>query len=515
MELSLATHPPPSLWLAIHLLRLPLEACAPLPSPSAIVAQGRILDSDDAAQRVGIAAGIGTAAARALAPTITLLARDAAREAAALQRLACWAGSLSPRISLTPDSLLLEIGGCLRLFGGLENVLAAAEAGARAQGFSAALAVAPTPLGAEWLAQGETAARCLDLATLRASLDALPTRLLPEKTSRLLTRFGVRRLAELRRLPSADLARRIGIDVVQALARAYGELPDPRVDFVFPEHFSQSLPLPAAVENAGALLFAARRLSAALAGWLTARQAGVRAMCLLLLHRQSRQSRQSTTPIHLLFAEATADAERFERVLRERLDQCLLAAPVESLQLDATDIAPLAGRNQALFGESNDGQDDIGVLLERLTARLGEDRVYRMISHDDYRPECATRRIGALAPGQGKVKRKAFSKTDSRQTPARPLWLLDPPETLAEVDGRPYRRGRLQLVSGPERIESGWWDGGERHDKTQGSASENGTPAAGDLRRDYFVALAADARYLWIYRECRAPGGWFLHGFFS
>ena len=136
-------------------------------------------------------------------------------------------------------------------------------------------------------------------------------------------------------------------------------------------------------------------------------------------------------------------------------------------------------------------------LLERLTARLGEDRVYRMISHDDYRPECATRRIGALAPGQGKAKRKAFSKTDSRQTPARPLWLLDPPETLAEVDGRPYRRGRLQLVSGPERIESGWWDGG-------------------DVRRDYYVLRTLQGQRAWAFRPAgRQDGPWLLHGWFA
>ena len=489
--------------------RLALEANAPLPSPSAIIAQGRILDSDDNARHAGVVAGVGVAAARALAPAITLLARDPAREAAALQSLACWAGGLSPRVSLTSTSLLLEIGGCLRLFGGLENLLAAAEAGVCAQGFSAAQAVAPTPLGAEWLAQERTATRCVDLPTLQKQLDALPTTRLPEKASRLLTRIGIRRLAELRRLPAADLARRIGIDIVQTLARAYGELPDPRVDFVFPEHFSRTLQLPASVENALALLFAARRLTAALAGWLAARQSGVRAICLLLVHRQAK------TPLHLHFAEPMADAERFERVLRERLDQCPLPAPVESLQLDAVDIAPLAGCNQALFGETNDGQEAVGVLLERLTARLGEDRVYRLISHDDYRPECASRRIGALAASKDKAPLKTVSKAENRPRPARPLWLLDPPEALAEVDGRPYRRGQLQLVAGPERIESGWWDGGERQGKTLGTASEDGAPAAGDLRRDYFVALAADARRLWIYRECRAPGGWFLHGFFS
>ena len=90
----------------------------------------------------------------------------------------------------------------------------------------------------------------------------------------------------------------------------------------------------------------------------------------------------------------------------------------------------------------------------------------------------------------------------------RPLWLLDKPEPLAEIDGRPYRLGHLKLVVGPERIESGWWDGGET---AVGVEKE----ATGDISRDYFVALSVDACWLWIFRDCRAPGGWFLQGFFS
>ena len=57
-------------------------------------------------------------------------------------------------------------------------------------------------------------------------------------------------------------------------------------------------------------------------------------------------------------------------------------------------------------------------------------------------------------------------------------------------------------------LRGAWWDGGE----TSGEA-ENA--ATGDISRDYFIALSSDARWLWIYRDCRAPGGWFLQGFFA
>jgi protein ImuB len=51
------------------------------------------------------------------------------------------------------------------------------------------------------------------------------------------------------------------------------------------------------------------------------------------------------------------------------------------------------------------------------------------------------------------------------------------------------------LRSGPERIESGWWD--ER-----------------DVRRDYYTAVGTSGRGLWVYRD-RVSGKWLLHGLFG
>ena len=54
------------------------------------------------------------------------------------------------------------------------------------------------------------------------------------------------------------------------------------------------------------------------------------------------------------------------------------------------------------------------------------------------------------------------------------------------------------LRDGPERIEAGWWDGG-------------------DIRRDYYIAESPRGEMLWIYRDSVvAPDGeWFLHGVFA
>ena len=237
------------------------------------------------------------------------------------------------------------------------------------------------------------------------------------------------------------------------------------------ERFALPLQLPAAVENASGLVFAARRLTSALAGWLTARQSGVRGFTLRLLHRQSE------TPLQLQFAELTADNERFERILREKLDRLTLNAPVESIRLEATRVETLTGRNHTLFAEAaQETTAGIGALLEHFSARLGEQAVYRLALQADHRPECATRQTTVLEN----------TAPNPSASPPRPLWLLEQPEPLAEVDGRPYRQGPLQLLAGPERIESGWWDRGE-------TTGEENIEAVGDIRRDYFIARSPGA----------------------
>jgi len=83
----------------------------------------------------------------------------------------------------------------------------------------------------------------------------------------------------------------------------------------------------------------------------------------------------------------------------------------------------------------------------------------------------------------------------------RPAWLLPEPRPLTEHRGRPLLEGQpLRLLAGPERIETGWWDG----------------PAAA---RDYFVAATPAGLLVWIFRT-RLPSpdesaGWALQGWFA
>ena len=77
--------------------------------------------------------------------------------------------------------------------------------------------------------------------------------------------------------------------------------------------------------------------------------------------------------------------------------------------------------------------------------------------------------------------------------------MLAEPEPLAVREGRPCHHGALELLAGPERIETGWWDGA-------------------DVRRDYYVAQTPGGGRAWIFRDHRRgtdDGEWWVHGWFA
>ncbi|MBO3705508.1 MAG: DNA polymerase Y family protein [Candidatus Accumulibacter sp.] len=493
------------LWLALYLPCLPLEVFPDLPSPSAIVDHERVVVADRAAVSAGVVAGRRLAEARALLPDLVVRERAVEREQAALKRLACWAGSFTSEVCcLAQSMLLLEVAASLRLFGGAAKLFEGVVAGCAEQGHLPRAALAPTPLAAQWLAIGGDDRACCTLGELPHRLGSLPLSVLalaPGDEARLAS-FGARSLADLLRLPRAGLARRLGAGLVADLARALGELPDPRQRFVFPELFAERLELPMRVEQASALCFAARRLIDALSGWLAARGGGI-SECVFEFEHERGATQRPATVLALGFSGATRDAGRMGRVLGERLQRLHLPAAVECIGLRAEAPAALVGHSRSLFAERGEGAGDESMagLLERLQARLGDDGVHALSAVAEHRPENAWRRVvpASLAGEKPPLSQLLVPALRSSAVGPRPLCLLAQPQALRELAGRPQCGGPLRLLAGPERIESGWWDAAE-------------PDALGDVCRDYFVAISRRDEWLWVFRS---QAGWFLHGVFA
>ena len=488
------------LWLALRFTTLRLVAATPAgrgtaPRGAVVVVDAgtpRLVTACNAlASRAGIHVGLKLAAAHALAPGLEVLEQQPAAEARELRRLAGWAIGLTPFVSLEPpDELLLEVQGSLRLFGGTAALIERARAGLAREGHALALALAPTPRAASWFARAAPGTVIDSPARLAGELGRLPLEA-PGWSKRTLedtARLGLTTLGELKRLPRDGLARRFEPQVLAELDEAYGQRPAPKRRYQRPERFRSRIDLPAELTGTGELTPYCEHLLDELGAFLRERNAGVARLAFLLAHRDGK-------PSCLVIGRAVpaGDAEGWRGLLRERLMRELLPAPVQAITLRTGALLPLEGTSGALPGVAlREAEGAALALLDRLRARLGEHAVSGVCLVPEHRPEAAWR---AVRPGAAPARALPETPADALPEAARPRWLLTAPEPLAVRAGRPRHGGALTLESGPERIESGWWDGGE-------------------VRRDYYVARSERGARLWVFRE-RGTRAWFLHGVFG
>jgi protein ImuB len=492
----------------------------------------RILLPDLVAFRLGVRPGSTRSHAFALAPQLTLLAVDVRLETQALEAVALALLAFTPKVVLSQaNTVLLEVGASVRLFGGMKALLSKVTSTVKGCGFTSRMGCAPTAWGAWLLAHARTRrvlrrTRAVKETTLARILDAMPVSLLPAAATHgnLFEQVGCNTLGDLRRLPRSGVARRFGGGVLQLVAQAYGEAPDPREAFCAPASFEARLELQARVESAEALLFAARRLVLQLAGWLSAHHAAVSGFTLYLAHELAARHAPKTSTLKVAWAVPTRDADHVLWLLREKLNQTALAAPVIEMKLLADQVSEHAPPSDTLFPMPNSDSESMAQLLERLSARLGAENVLQLVARDDHRPEAAMT-VEAYQPAREaktKRKKKAGAQAQTAVTDApdeaseaseasgeeplclpdlamssqpRPSWILEAPLKLILRHERPFYRRPLKVISRTERIEAGWWDG-------------NG------VQRDYYIASDDRGRMFWLYRE-RLSGDWFLHGFFG
>jgi protein ImuB len=516
------------LWLALHLPLLPLEAfCATLSAqdaarPVALLAEHRVAQLNTAAAERGLRPGIKRATALTLAAELLLAEAHPGREAAALQAVAHAALAFTPAVCLHgPQTVLLEVQASLRLFGGLPALQQRLQAALAPLGHRVHAAAAPTACGAALLAQwhprgagdlvlgrhamGLPAPQALQ--ALQTLLDRAPVQLLGagREHADALLGMGLHTLGDLRALPRAGLARRFGEALLDETDRALGLQPDPRQPLQLPACFDSRLELFARADTADQVLHGAQVLLARLVAWAQARHARVAAFTLRMLHEKARHTATPPTELRIELAEPALDPAHLQGLLRERLGRLALIAPTLDLHLHCSQLVAGHAPNGELFPTRHSQAEGLTRLIERLRARLGDEQVSSLVLVADHRPECASRAVPVAGLFSAAASGPVVPPTAQEGLPLhRPTWLLPEPMPLAERDAMPVLHGQtLQLVSGPERIETGWWD----------DAS---------VARDYFIARAHDGCLVWIYRSRlpAAPGqmaqaAWHLQGLFG
>lgn len=473
------------LWACILLPQLALDGVlrrhATPDAPLALVtgpAQRRVLRAvNEAGKAAGLRAGQSLGAAQALCSNFATIEYDTAETDRWHDFLAAWAYRYSSLVSRDfPSALVLEVEASFKLFGPWPPFEAQLRHDLDELGFRHRIALAPNPYAARALANVHDGLAITAPEPLHNALGHLPVErsgLAPDVATSL-RRMGLRKLRQLFALPRAALGQRIGVEALRHLERLTGELPTPLRHYQPPDAFQTRIELNYDVESSQALLFPLRRLTGDLAAFLAGRDGGVQRFSLVLEHE-----RCADTEIHIgLLAPERSPTMLFE-LARGRLEQVRVPAPVRGVQLIARELPPFVPAGRDLFDTRPQQAVPWEQLRERLRSRLGDEAVHGLAVRADHRPERAW-------------QTEALSL---RQAPApllpRPGWLLPRPV--------PLRDHRLQILAGPERLETGWWDS--------------------DVRRDYYLVQTSLGQRAWAFRPAGDDNAnaspFMLHGWFA
>jgi len=469
-------------------LRRRADHASPLVLFEGAGSRARVMAANAAARHHGLHIGQSLTAARALYPRVNAVEHDAAVVERCHDFLAAWAYRYSSQVCRTfPQTLLLEVRASFRLFGGWAALQAELRRDLAALGFEHRIGAAPNPHAALVLASARDGCAVEDEAHLLDALGMLPVERggLDATCAESLQRMGLRRLHQLFALPRAELGKRIGAQALLHLDRLRGAATNALAFYQPPDVFDQRIELPLNTASHESLLFPLRRLLRDFSAFLAGRDGGAQRFTLAFEHE-----RGAPTEISVGLLAPERDPELLFAIARARLDRTRLRESVCGLRLVSDELPVFTPTRRDLFDARPQQAVTWEALRERLRARLGEHAVHGLALHPDHRPERAWC-VQGIDPSRGIGSSRGVHARDmngAMSLPPRPTWLLARPIPLREHVAR--------ILAGPERIESGWWDGA-------------------DMRRDYYVIETASHQRAWAFRPVGDDGPFMLQGWFA
>lgn len=478
-----------------------------------------IVAVDDAAARINLEPGIPLANARAMCPDLNVIDEDREADAQALNAIADWCDRFTPLVAIDPPhGLFLDITGCTHLFGGERAMMDALCGALKRQGFMVNAAIASTPVCARTLTRGVSSAivsgggeaeavRSLPLFTLGAA----------DEITRGLRRAGLKTIGDVVAREPYEITARFGAGFTTLLQQALGQgdhpisprkpIPDYVVEKRFAEPVASDVSIAATLDRLAQMLISVMERDGKGARRLEASFFRTDGMAFVIPVEAGRPVTQTRI---------------VARLFREKLDA--LADPLDPgfgfdlIRLSASHVETVLQEQRDLDAHAHDDDELVG-LIDRLTARIGSQRVIVHLPQDTHIPERAALPVSAQHHLDGAAAAEWTTRVES-EPPLRPLRMLDIPEEIdvglvTAPDGAPtrfiWRRASHKIVrsEGPERIAMEWW----RH---------KGQP----LTRDYFRVEDAAGLRFWLYRdglygEPKSDGGkplppkWFMHGVFA
>lgn len=495
-----------NLWLCLYLFELPINIVLQrhlsnldTDAPVAVVEQQRIAFVNEAARNAGIDVDMRPATAYALLPSVHLIERQRPQEAEALQQLAQWCYQFTPAVDTYKTfCLMLEINGSLKLFGGLPKLLDAIGSGLQVLGYSFRHGLGHTRLSA-WLFS-QLPEQIIEANNHRPNADFFMQRLaniplsyldIPNKQAQQLFNLGLRRIGELLALPKKSLGRRFGHGLVKLMQEITGETADLHMDKTPPEQFEAQVEFANGITQLDELQQPLQTLLEKFSRFLSQ----------LHYHPPAFRWRffyfnLPADTLEITLASNNHGLPHLLTLTQGQLERFQLQAPVECLQLCCDRFIEASPASRELFVELSHPDNQLAhyrLLLDKLENRLGDNALYGITIHDEHLPEY---RQQVLSVSLSETNSNISTACLDAQTPGStdPLWLCPQPQPITQHRQILYYGGPLQIVRGPQRIDSHWWQQRQQ--------------------RDYFIARHKNGSHYWIFRDL-VTQEWFVHGLYG
>ena len=478
---------------------------------------------NELARRRGVRVGMPLAEARTFARSRDRLVIESVQrehDLKALRQCALGCEQYSSRIGLEdadhPECILMDVTGVAHFFGGERSLAEQLQTELLRQRITPRMALAET-VGAAWAAAHyltQPKRPLVILPSTQSWLQSLPMEglRLPEATLSKLRRLGIHAVHQLLALNRVSLIRRLGNELLLRLDQLLGERPEPITPCRPLPTYRVKLSLESGVTHPEALEQVCSLLLGQLLHQLREQRVGTRRLVC-----EFRCENHTSPCLQVRLSEASDTLGHLEKLLRYQLERLRLNAPVIELRMEALEVAPLQMTQQEFYAsESRDGARQFGMLLDRLSNRLGEEAVVTPCLLPSPIPERAVQFLSvtdttfpssAKLSGAGAKLSGADAALSSRVFER--LGVLDRPPVLFPkprpmqviptlLDGLPtvlfWKGARFDIAChwGPERIESGWWQ-------------------SGTVSRDYFRVETTAGQWLLIFQQLR-DRRWFWQG---
>jgi protein ImuB len=450
------------------------------------------------AEANGIYENTVLADARAIVPNIEAIEEKPEQFSHTINQFAEWFIRYSPTVAVDGiDGLIIDATGCPHLWGGEEKYIHHISNRLKALGYTIYIAMAGT-IGTAWaLAHFGNNYTIIKNGEEADAIKHLPPQCLriDEAVTERLHKLGLRQLHNFITMPRRILRRRFGNDFIKRLNQALGYENEylQAVEIIPP--YEERLNCLEPIVTLTGIEIALTQLLETLCKRLQQEQKGIRKARFTCYRIDGK-----TQKIEVGTNRSTNQVQHLFKLFEIKLGTIEPDLGIELFTLQAIQIDDCIAAQEKIWNNAKGLADNsIALLLDRLSNKIGEEKIHRYLPAEHYWPERSVKKAISL----DEQPTTAWSITKIR-----PVKILSPPEPItvtAPVPDYPpmlfrYKNKIHKIVKadGPERIEQEWWLQQGQH-------------------RDYYYVEDEEGKRYWLFRlghyDASKPVEWYLHGY--